>query len=176
MAKGKLTTDPKRHTGEGIFFTSRMFDEFGILSGHVFLSRKFEEVEDWIVESQKDTPGTVVVMKLKNTTRRTAQEVFANFTSGEDYGFTKTVVPVRLAQYGDETLISRSQAKRLLARFEKFRVVVLDFQNVDTIGPAFADEVFRVFPLQHPEIEIVDIHATSTVQKMISRAKAHPKP
>ena len=37
LAKGKLTTDPKHHTGEGIFFTSRMFDEFTILSGGVLL-------------------------------------------------------------------------------------------------------------------------------------------
>ena len=27
---GKLTTDPDNHTGEGIFFTSRVFDEFEI--------------------------------------------------------------------------------------------------------------------------------------------------
>jgi anti-sigma regulatory factor (Ser/Thr protein kinase) len=35
LAKGKLTTDPKRHTGEGIFFSSRMFDQFDILSGGI---------------------------------------------------------------------------------------------------------------------------------------------
>src|ERR1017187_4376752 len=28
LAKGKFTTDPKRHSGEGIFFTSRSFDDF----------------------------------------------------------------------------------------------------------------------------------------------------
>ena len=27
LAKGKLTTDPSRHTGEGIFFTSRAFND-----------------------------------------------------------------------------------------------------------------------------------------------------
>ena len=32
LAKGKLTSDPLRHSGEGIFFTSRMFDRFVILS------------------------------------------------------------------------------------------------------------------------------------------------
>jgi len=31
LSKGKLTTDPARHSGEGIFFTSRMFDGFDIL-------------------------------------------------------------------------------------------------------------------------------------------------
>ena len=35
LAKGKLTTDPSRHTGEGIFFSSRMFDKYHILSGGV---------------------------------------------------------------------------------------------------------------------------------------------
>lgn len=31
LSKGKLTTDPRNHSGEGIFFTSRMFDQFEIL-------------------------------------------------------------------------------------------------------------------------------------------------
>ena len=42
LAKGKLTTDPKRHTGEGIFFSSRMFDQFDILSGGIFFTHKFQ--------------------------------------------------------------------------------------------------------------------------------------
>ena len=30
LSKGKFTTDPSRHSGEGVFFTSRMFDDFEI--------------------------------------------------------------------------------------------------------------------------------------------------
>ena len=41
LAKGKLTTDPKRHTGQGIFFTSRLLDSFDIWSGGVFFTHKF---------------------------------------------------------------------------------------------------------------------------------------
>ncbi|EQD65519.1 regulatory protein, ArsR, partial [mine drainage metagenome] len=37
LSKGKLTTDPKNHSGEGIFFTSRMFDSFDILVGRLIL-------------------------------------------------------------------------------------------------------------------------------------------
>ena len=33
LSKGKLTTEPQSHSGEGIFFTSRMFDSFFIISG-----------------------------------------------------------------------------------------------------------------------------------------------
>jgi hypothetical protein len=73
-------------------------------------------------------------MKLKNNTIRTTKEIFDSFTSDDDYGFTKTIVPVRLAQYGEEELVSRSQAKRLLARFDSFKTVVLNFEHIESIG------------------------------------------
>ena len=111
-------------------------------------------------------------MVLHNHTARTLKKVFDKFTSDEDYGFTKTVVPVKLMQYGDDNLVSRSQAKRLLARFDRFKVVVLDFSGVATVGQSFADEVFRVFGLKHPEVELIPLHLSSAVKRMISRAKA----
>lgn len=173
LAKGKLTTDPRRHTGEGIFFSSRMFDSFAILSGTVYFSHTFGNPEDWIAEREKQgTGGTAVFMKLNNHTARTLRKVFDEYASGDNYGFTKTVVPVKLAQYGDDKLISRSQAKRLLTRVELFKTVVLNFVDVESIGQAFADEIFRVFPSQHPNIELVPIRANSAVRRMIERTKA----
>jgi len=173
LAKGKFTTDPARHSGEGIFFASRMFDDFTILSGEVFFSHKFEDVADWIVEREKYASGTAVFMTLSNHTSRTTKKVFDRFASeSDDYGFTKTVVPVRLARYGDDNLVSRSQARRLLARVDRFKLVMLDFDGVDAIGQAFADEIFRVFPAQHPEVSVVEIKASSPVKRMISRARS----
>jgi len=173
LAKGKFTTDPARHSGEGIFFSSRMFDEFVILSGEVFLSHEFTKVEDWILERDRCVTGTLVAMTLSNHTARTTRKVFDQFTSGDDdYGFTKTIVPVQMARYGDDNLVSRSQARRMLARVDRFKVVVLDFQGIDTIGQAFADEVFRVFPGRHPEVDVVEIRARSAVKRMISRARS----
>ena len=173
LAKGKLTTDPDRHSGEGIFFTSRMFDEFQILSEMVYFSHKFNKQEDWIFEREGFESGTTVFMKLNNNTARTTKRIFDNFSSGDDYGFTKTVVPVRLAKYGDEKLFSRSQAKRLLARVDKFKVVVFDFAGVEIIGQAFADEVFRVFKKQHPEIQIMSLDTSQEVAQMIRRAESN---
>lgn len=170
LAKGKLTTDPDNHTGEGIFFSSRMFDDFAILSGNVYFSHKYDEVEDWILERQRFQSGTGVFMELSNHTTRTAKQIFDSFTSDDDYGFTKTIVPVRLTQYGDDKLISRSQAKRLLVRVEKFKTVIFDFDDVDTVGQAFADEIFRVFKLQHPDMDLIYLNANKSVQQMISRA------
>jgi hypothetical protein len=97
LAKGKLTTDPDRHSGQGIFFTSRMFDEFVIRSGNVYFSHEFNDSEDWIVEENRFQTGTLVCMKLNNNTSRTSKQVFDQFSSDDDYASTKTVVPVRLA-------------------------------------------------------------------------------
>ncbi|MGA9852561.1 MAG: DUF4325 domain-containing protein [Gammaproteobacteria bacterium] len=169
LSKGKLTTDPVNHTGEGIFFTSRMFDHFGILSGGVYFSHTFGEREDWILQSEFDSK-TSIRMTLNNHTSRTTLKIIDQYAP-EDQGFNKTVVPVRLAQYGNDQLISRSQAKRLLARVELFKVVVFDFSGVDEIGQAFADEIFRVFANRHPEIEMHVIKANTAVKRMIERAK-----
>jgi len=172
LSKGKLTTDPQHHTGEGIFFTSRMCDSYDILSGGVYFSHKFEELEDWLLENNQFTTGTLVWMKLHNHTARTSKKIFDQYTSREDYGFDKTVVPVKLAQYGNGQLISRSEAKRLLARLELFKNVILDFTAVNSIGQAFADEIFRVFSTKHPEIKFLIMHANTDVKRMIERAKS----
>ena len=172
LAKGKLTTDPSRHSGEGIFFTSRMFDEYDILSGGVYFSHEFGKDEDWIME-RVPHEGTIVYMKLHNHTARTTKKVFDQFSSHDgDYRFNKTIVPVKLAQYGNDQLVSRSQAKRLLARVELFKIVIFDFQGVPEIGQAFADEIFRVFANRHPEIELHLMNASSAVRRMIERARS----
>jgi anti-sigma regulatory factor (Ser/Thr protein kinase) len=170
LAKGKLTTDPAHHTGEGIFFSSRSFDKFAIYSGGVGFHH-IESGHDWLVgEEEEGTEGTLVKMKINFDSLRTLKEVFDKYSSSDDeYGFTKTIVPVSLVKYGDENLISRSQAKRLLARFEKFREVVLDFAGVETIGQAFADEIFRVFQQKNPHIHIMFINANEEVKKNIAR-------
>ena len=89
-----------------------------------------------------------------------------------DFDFSKTVVPMRLAQYGDEQLVSRSQAKRLIARFDRFKKVILDFKGVQEIGQAFADELFRVYANEHPDVELIPDNMTDQVQRMWLRAVA----
>lgn len=172
LSKGKFTTDPRRHSGEGVFFTSRMFDRFQIVSGGLVFDH-VETQDDMLLDGDDvSRRGTTVHMAIHTASTRTASEVFKEYSSGpEDYTFAKTVVPVRLAQVGDENLVSRSQAKRLLQRVDKFRHVVLDFDGVRGIGQAFADEIFRVFSLAHPEVELIAMHAVPEVQQMIRRAE-----
>jgi STAS-like domain of unknown function (DUF4325) len=154
LAKGKFTTDPS------------------ILSGGVYFSHEFDKKEDWILQANASEGGTLVRMVLHNHTARTTKKIFDTFSSGDDYGFNKTVVPVKLMTYGDENLVSRSQAKRLLVRFERFKTVTLDFSGVTSVGQAFADEVFRVFTSKHPGVELIPVHANADVKRMIARAQA----
>ena len=113
-------------------------------------------------------------MEIKYSHTETSKDVFDKFTQApEDYGFSKTIVPVRLLEYGDPTplVISRSQAKRLMMRFERFQNTVLDFSGIEEIGQGFADELFRVFPSQHPGTLLTPINCNDSVAKMISRVR-----
>lgn len=177
LAKGKLTTDPERHTGEGIFFTSRMFDEFVVVSGGLFFSH--DPIGDWIQLLDQNRKGTVVRMIINTRSNKKITEVFDDYSADANQEgipvFTKTIIAVNLVRYGNENLVSRSQAKRLLARLENFKEVVLSFKNVDMIGQAFADEIFRVYQKNNPKIIISWVKANKAVEGMILRAKAFQK-
>ena len=173
LSKGKLTTDPANHTGQGIFFTSRSFDSFIIESGELAFDHDDNYKNDFLLHHEHESEGTQVAMWIAIDSEKDLGAVFDEYSGGPDeYRFEKTVIPLRLALYEGETLVSRSQAKRILNRVEKFRIVILDFEGVDTIGQGFADEVFRVFESQHEEIELIPVGATTRVQQMINRVHA----
>lgn len=171
LAKGKLTTDPEGHTGEGVFFTSKAFEHYDIRSGNLVFLHDPQVADDFLIEIPAGSPGTIVVMRLANDSPRVLRDVFDEFAAPHEYTFSKTVVPVRLAQYEGEKLVSRSQAKRLTMRFERFQTVVLDFEGVTEIGSAFADELFRVFAGTHPLVLLVTINTTDEVEAMVERAR-----
>ena len=171
LSKGKLTTDPDNHTGEGIFFTSGVFDEFEIDSKGVRYRHDDQFEFDVIVESEfsENEAGTSVYMLLKRDSTRDIQAVFDDYAGPDEFLFNKTVIPVRLAQYENEKLVSRSQAKRLLCRIERFKRVIFDFDGVSAIGQAFADEIFRVYARNHPDIVLVPVKMEPNVAKMVNR-------
>ena len=170
LSKGKFTTDPSKHSGEGVFFTSRMFDYFEIEANGLQFSH--DEKHDFLMEEPSPfVNGTVVFMNIALVSERTTSDVFKQFMNApEDFDFSKTIVPMKLARLVDEQLISRSQAKRLIARFDRFKKVILDFKSVNEIGQAFADELFRVYANEHPQVELSPVNMTDQVEKMWLRA------
>jgi len=171
LAKGKFTSDPERHSGEGIFFSSRLCDKFMILSGGLFFSGHHEN--DWLLEKPNSTLGTAVSMVIEKKSNLNISDIFNEYADPDKQpGFYKTRIPVKLMEYEGELLLSRSQAKRLITRFDKFLEVILDFQGVTEIGQAFADEVFRVFRNMHPNVHLVPINCSPAVQRMIAYISA----
>lgn len=175
LHKGKLTTNPSQHSGEGIFFSSKMLSKFGIWSEEVCFVTGALEMNQLIQShlilyyTKLNHIGTMVVMRLENQSTRKLKEVFDMFAPVEE-GFVKTYIPLKeVCPYGEP--IARSQARRIVYRLEKFKQVEFDFDGVEFMGQGFADEIFRVFQNQHPEIELIPINANESVLGMINHVR-----
>lgn len=177
LSKGKFTSDPKKHTGEGIFFTSRMFDSFIIMSQGLFFSG--HDGNDYLDDGQSEKlneKGTWVIMDISKESKTNITDVFDQFSDPDhDPSFHKTVISVKLMQFEGEALMSRSQARRLLVRVDHFKEAVLNFKDVVIIGQAFADEIFRVFQNEHPEIKLIPIFTNREVERMIQHVTKETK-
>lgn len=167
LIKGKQTTAPKEHTGEGIFFASKAADRLTIQSSKKKLI--FDNIaEDIFIKDIKKVKGTKVNFIIRQRTKRDLNAIFRQYTEGM-FEFGRTRVIVKLYKTSTE-YISRSQARRIVSGLEKFRVITLDFEGVKTIGQGFADEIFRVWQRRHPGIKIICKNANENILFMVERA------
>lgn len=170
LSKGKVTTAPAKHSGEGLFFVSKIADYFEAVSGG--LSWKIDSVRgDSAVSAVPPSSGTRVRFEVGAAKKRTLADLFAEYT--KDFEFSKTRIVVRLFTIGVR-FVSRSEAKRLLAGLDRFKEIVLDFAGVEEVGQGFADEVFRVWAGRHPSIRLQPVHLAPTVRFMVDRARRTP--
>ena len=174
LLKGKTTTQPRQHSGEGIFFTSKIADIFKLESygWELVVDNTIPDV--FVLEPKnKKVRGTKVTFILSLDTHKHLNDIFKKFTTINNdgiSGFDRTEIKIKLYTVGG-VFVSRSQARRVLSSLEKFRSVVLDFDKVPTVGQAFADEVFRVFQNKHPKIKITSTNTNKNIEFMIQRAK-----
>jgi excisionase family DNA binding protein len=169
LSKGKVTTQPDRHSGEGLFFTSRAADYFDLQANGlrwIVDNRR----GDFALGSSRYAPGTLAIFEVDAATTRPLEDVFRPFTD-EELGFSRSYVRVKLFEHGS-SFVSRSEAKRLLAGLERFAEVELDFDKVESVGQGFADEVLRVWAKQHPQVRLIPTGMNDGVALMIGRATA----
>ncbi len=165
LTKGKRTTDPANHTGEGVFFTSKLVDFFQMSSNG--LSWVVDNLRsDQTVGDSPRAPGTTVFCQVDPHTTRDMTDVFRRFTI--DSQFLKTRAVVKLFEIG-VAFVSRSEARRLLDGLDRFREVELDFKGVEMVGQGFVDEVFRVWRSAHTDVELVPTNMGSSVEFMVRR-------
>jgi uncharacterized protein (DUF1330 family) len=169
LSKGKVSTQPERHSGEGIFFTSKMARAFSLEANGLL----------WIVDNARDdqtiastataaVPGTTVRFEVALDTSLTPKEVFERYS--HDFEFDTSRVVVKLFERGGE-FVSRSEAKRVVAGLERFREIIVDFHRVESVGQGFADEIFRVWARTHPETKLVPERMVEPVAFMVERAR-----
>lgn len=163
LFKGKITTDSLNHSGEGIFFSSKLMDTFIIMSSQkIFATNKYNDTS--IVDIAGNTlNGTCVIMGISNYSRKTSKEVFDRFSNNEGE-FYKTSIPLK--NIFETSPISRSQAKRLCDHLDAFGEIVLDFQDVEWMGQGFAHQIFVVFARNHPDITITPVNMNNDVTRM----------
>jgi len=168
LLKGKETTAPEAHSGEGIFFTSKIADLLTIKSFEKKLV--FDNAQqDIYVKDVKPVRGTRVDFVLGLRSKKKLVDLFDKYTD-DSFQFSKTEVKVKL-YHQDVDYVSRSQARRILTGLEKFKTIELDFKDVKTIGQAFADEVFRIWQAQHKDVKFVIKDANENAMIMIKRAQ-----
>ncbi len=162
LFKGKLTTDPENHSGEGIFFSSRLADYFVILSDKkIFTINKYNN--DALLNISGAEKGTRILIELSNASNKTAAGIFDQYAQ-VDGGFQTTMIPLK--NMFDSAPVSRSQAKRVCQRLDRFKEVILDFDGLDWMGQGFAHQLFVVFQGQHPGIALKPIHMSKSVEQM----------
>ena len=172
LSKGKLTSQPDRHTGRGLYFSSKLADVFDLqANATAYQQRGWDHTS-----SLRDRPGrrgTSVFIGIALDTRRTLDEVLrAHSLDGEGYGFERTVVPMRLLATQSAGLESRAQARRAALRLQQFRRAEMDFDGIADIGHGFADELFRVFKREYPGVELVPVNMAPRVAALVGAVQA----
>ena len=170
LLKGKQTTMPESHTGEGIFFTRQAGDTFSIRSSdrEIFFNNM---IQDMTVRTLAPIMGTKIMFAIAVSSPALLADIFKKYST-EEYEFHAADVLVRLYNPGgSKDFISRSQARRIFSGLEKFKKITLDFSGVVAVGQGFADEVFRVWQAHHPDITIDFRNTNKDIEFMIKHAK-----
>ncbi len=167
LSKGKLTSAPEKHTGLGIFLTSKAVNVFELRS----------DAMRWVVDNDRtdvaygSAPtlvGTRVHVEISMPPKQTLEQVF--HAQNPNMEFDQSLVYVRMFDTG-VTFVSRSEAKRLAMGLEKFKRVIVDFRGVELIGQAFADELFRVWAKAHTGTQLEPVNMNPIVASLVAAAR-----
>lgn len=176
LAKGKLSTQPERHTGRGLFFTAKLADVFDLhANGRAFQQRSWQR-ERWHAGRPACQRGTSIYAAILLDTDRTLDGVLRRYSlDGVTYRFERTVVPLALLTGPQVGLDSRATARRVASRLGDFKRVELDFEGLEEVGHGFVDELWRVFATQHPELQLVPVNMAPRVAEMVASVRT-PQP
>jgi anti-sigma regulatory factor (Ser/Thr protein kinase) len=172
IAKGRLTTQPDRHGGRGLFFVARMVEAMNLQSNGQVLQWRGHAGTVQLRRHPLARSGTTAFVSIALDATLRPTDAYGAFGSEDaPLDFSRTRVPLRLLAGDGLTLDSRAQARWVVSRLELFATAELDFDGVDDVGPSFIDEVFRVYAKAHPEVALRPTRASARVDKLIRGAR-----
>jgi anti-sigma regulatory factor (Ser/Thr protein kinase) len=172
LSKGKLTSLPDRHSGHGLFFTSRLADVFDLhANGSAFQHRDWE-AQRWrdgrpLPGTSKDSGTSIYLAIALDTPRSLAGLLSTHSADGQGCAFERTHVPLQLLCSAGVDLTSRADARRVVSRLHAFKAAQIDFSGIDCIGHGFADELFRVYANAHPDVALQPVGMAANVSQML---------
>ncbi|MDE2402068.1 MAG: DUF4325 domain-containing protein [Burkholderiales bacterium] len=173
LSKGKLTSQPDRHTGRGLFFSAQLADVFEVHANGANFQRRGWDDGSWHSGRPLDRQGTSVYASIALDTPRTLDAVLSAWScDNAGLAFDRTMVPLRLLLSPGASLDSRAQARRAAARLQQFSHAQIDFNGVTDVGHSFADELFRVFARQHPGIKLSPANMSPRVAGLVQAIRA----
>jgi anti-sigma regulatory factor (Ser/Thr protein kinase) len=173
LSKGKLTSQPGRHGGHGLFFVARLADVFDLHANEEAFQRRAWDGDGWLEGRPLNHRGTSIYAAIALDTERTLRNVLhAHSLEGDDYNFDRTSIPLRLAAKPGVAFDSRAEARRIAHRMEQFRRIEVDFDGIDEIGFSFADELFRVLPSQQQGVQMVPFNMSLNIALMVESVSA----
>lgn len=163
LMKGKVTTNPETHSGEGIFFTMKAMDRLIIRSYNDEISSEDDEIT---VASIRKIEGTEIQFTISRNTNKVLRKIFDKYAGEKfQYKFDRTHVYMNIGTA--DALVSRSKAKRIIQGMEKFKEIEIDFNGVKSIGQGFSHEIFNVFLKNHPNVKIIVSNAVTPIKAMV---------
>lgn len=156
LGKGKLTSAPERHLGLGLVTVAQAADVMDLhANAAAFQCRGWDE-HRWHTGRAGPVAaraGTTVYVAIALDTPRTVDSLLTTSAGeGMSHRADHARVPLRLLAGTTGELESRAEARRATLRLDAFASAELDFSGIRRIGPAFADELFRVLPQALPAL------------------------
>lgn len=167
LAKGPITTDPENHSGDELFTLMHLFDSAKIESSGKSLNY-MNQKKYWMIDDSIQKQGTRIHLKINPFSKRSCQSIFENLFVSKKMSIK---VPINLIKTNDNQIVNtRAQAKSLLRNIEKLKLIEFDFNNIDIIGPAFADELIRNTKKKNETANIKWINSNKMIDALMSRA------
>ena len=167
LAKGSITTDPENHSGDELNSIIHLFDLVTIESAKKSLIYSNDN-NHWEINNSLHQQGTRIHLKINPRSNRTCADIFYKIFQKEK---KKIRIPINILNMSENNVLnSRSHAKSILRNIKDYKKIEFDFNDIDLISPAFADELARKTEEENQFADIKWMNTNKTVDMLMNRA------